>query len=124
MTLESEIQSASEELLRVRRARGPGAALAELRIRRDALQATLAGWGGKTLPSTALEGARPRGIPRKGGCAQINPGMSRDQVKAILGPPDEIRSAEDLRGPGAVRWVYRDVLCQIHLLDGVVEFVD
>ena len=50
--------------------------------------------------------------------------MSAREVERLLGHPDQLVSAEDVRGPRAERWAYARLLCRIHLVDGVVEFVD
>jgi hypothetical protein len=50
--------------------------------------------------------------------------MASSEVKQRLGPPDETRNDEAIRGPGAAILVYRDSRCAVHLLDERVEFID
>ena len=57
-------------------------------------------------------------------CASISAGMKADEVRTMLGEPGEIQNAEDMRGPGSERWVYGGSRCRIHLLDGVVTYVE
>lgn len=63
--------------------------------------------------------ATPRGT-----CASIEEGMRASEVKDRLGDPDEMRSAEETRGPGASILLYRGSRCAVHLFDERVEFVD
>jgi len=57
-------------------------------------------------------------------CASISNGMTAAEVRAKLGEPDEVTSAEDLRGPGAERWSYAALQCRVHLVDSRVTFID
>lgn len=57
-------------------------------------------------------------------CSSIEAGMSDDVTQAKMGKPDEIRSDEETRGPGAKIWIYRDSRCAVHMLDDRVEFID
>ncbi|HSP15032.1 MAG TPA: hypothetical protein VLV78_09790 [Thermoanaerobaculia bacterium] len=59
-----------------------------------------------------------------GSCSQISTDMASSVVKKKLGDPDEVRSEEDTRGPGAAIWVYRDSRCAVHIFDNKVEFID
>jgi hypothetical protein len=59
-----------------------------------------------------------------GSCATIEAGMSRADVEAKAGRPDEIRNDAETRGPDAVTWVYRGARCAVHLLGEKVEFVE
>lgn len=128
--LDEEALLARSELSRVAAGDGVPAATLALRRRRAATEDRLAGRneGGLAPPDAAPEEtagedapARPR---RRGSCAQLSRGMSSAQVKRLLGAPDEVRSTADVRGPGSVRWTYRELACQVHLLDDRVEFVD
>jgi hypothetical protein len=58
------------------------------------------------------------------GCLAVEKGMSGDAVQQKAGKPDEKRSDEDTRGPGASIWIYRDARCSVHLLGDRVEFVE
>lgn len=57
-------------------------------------------------------------------CSSIEADMSDEITQAKLGKPDEIRSDEEARGPGARIWIYRATRCSVHMLDDKVEFVD
>lgn len=59
-----------------------------------------------------------------GTCSSISTDMAAAVVKTKLGQPDEIRSDEETRGPGAAIWVYRDSRCAVHIFDERVEFID
>lgn len=60
----------------------------------------------------------------RGTCAALRVGMRADAVTKELGPPDEVRSEEDVRGPEAAAWIYVDSRCSVHILSGRVDFVD
>ena len=60
---------------------------------------------------------------RQGSCASIDQGMSVDDVKTKMGPPDETRAEEEIRGPGASILIYRGSRCVVHVFDGRVDFV-
>lgn len=123
---------------RIHELRGLSPALARLEERRQtfaerarslaasaearALDGARAGAGrasGPPVPAKAAAGA-----PGRAGCAAVETGMSAREVERLLGHPDQLVSAEDVRGPRAERWAYARLLCRIHLVDGVVEFVD
>jgi len=57
-------------------------------------------------------------------CATIAPGMSEDDVTRRMGRPDEKRTDEETRGPGAAILVYRQARCAVYLYGGRVESVD
>ena len=57
-------------------------------------------------------------------CSSIETGMTDAVVKQKLSAPDEIRSDEETRGPGAKIWIYRASRCSVHMLDDRVEFID
>ena len=57
-------------------------------------------------------------------CSSIDEGMGFDVVEDKLGKPDEVRSDEETRGPGAKIWIYRNSRCAVHMLDDQVEFID
>ena len=50
--------------------------------------------------------------------------MTAATVRGVLGKPDEVQSAEAVRGPGAERWSYARSRCLVHLANGVVEAVE
>jgi hypothetical protein len=78
------------------------------------------------LPSktTAKVTASAAGNSKAFGCLAVEKGMSGDVVQQKAGKPDEKRSDEDTRGPGASIWIYRDARCSVHLLGDKVEFVE
>jgi hypothetical protein len=59
-----------------------------------------------------------------GSCASIARDMAATQVQKRLGEPDERKSDEETRGPGATIWIYRDSRCAVHLFDNKVEFIE
>jgi len=59
-----------------------------------------------------------------GSCSTIEPGMTAETVAAKVGQPDEKKPEEEIRGPGAVTWIYRDSRCAVHLFEGKVEAID
>lgn len=128
--LDEEASRARAELTREALRDGFPSAVASLRQRRALVEDRLAGRTDRRLeaaPAPAEEesaAAPARRRRRSGGCAQLNEGMTAAEVQRLLGPPDEVRSTADIRGPGSERFTYRDLACQVHLLDGVVEFVD
>lgn len=84
----------------------------------DAPSLVLAG-GGATQASAAATSAR-----RAATCSAVTLGMSESEVESRLGKPDEVRSAEETRGPGAKTWVYRDSRCALQVFEGTVEFIE
>jgi hypothetical protein len=74
--------------------------------------------------ANATEAAAVAAKTSHASCAAVQPGMSAAQLEARLGKPDEIRPNEEVRGPGATLWVYRDSRCAIALFDGVVELTE
>jgi hypothetical protein len=60
----------------------------------------------------------------KGSCASLSEGMSAAEVKAKLGDPDETRSDEETRGPGATMMLYRGSRCAVHLVDDKVDLIE
>jgi hypothetical protein len=60
----------------------------------------------------------------QGSCASVSIGISARRASALMGKPDEVRSDEESRGPGAEMWIYRGSRCTVHVFDGLVEFVD
>jgi hypothetical protein len=60
----------------------------------------------------------------QGSCATLDAGMTRAEVEARLGAPDEVVADEEIRGPGAVQLVYRASRCSVHIFEGRVEFID
>jgi len=59
-----------------------------------------------------------------GSCISVKTGQSEQKVRELLGEPDEIRSAEEVRGPGAQVWIYRDSRCAVHYLLGNVISIE
>lgn len=88
----------------------------------------LAGFDARSLirsfPSTPRAEASVLGRTSSGSCASIARDMSAPQVQKRLGEPDERKSDEETRGPGATIWIYRDSRCAVHLFDNKVEFVE
>lgn len=90
--------------------------------------AVLAGawlWSAPTTPALSQAAAMPphSEIP-KGSCASIEQGMSANEVRAKMGDPDETRSDEETRGPGATMMLYRGSRCAVHLLDDKVDLIE
>ncbi|HJT18780.1 MAG TPA: hypothetical protein VJ853_15390 [Thermoanaerobaculia bacterium] len=57
-------------------------------------------------------------------CATVERDMSAAKVQQRLGPPDEKKSDEETRGPGATIWIYRDSRCAVHMFDDKVDFTE
>ncbi len=57
-------------------------------------------------------------------CSVIDTGMTSADVQSRLGKADQVRSDEEIRGPRAEAWIYRDSRCVVHLFDGKVEFIE
>jgi uncharacterized membrane protein YsdA (DUF1294 family) len=80
------------------------------------------------LPKSRTKAAEAAVIPGSSGgsgsCASVDLGTSAAVVRAKLGQPNEVRSDEKVRGPGAVTWLYRDARCAVHMIEDKVEFVD
>lgn len=78
------------------------------------------------LPSkkTASVAADAGGSSKAFGCLAVDKGMNGGIVEQKAGKPDEKRSDEDTRGPGASIWIYRDARCSVHMLGEKVEFVE
>lgn len=57
-------------------------------------------------------------------CASVSRDMTSSQVQSRIGAPDEKRSDEETRGPGATIWIYRDSRCAVHMFDDKVEFIE
>jgi hypothetical protein len=57
-------------------------------------------------------------------CATIERDMPAAKVQQRLGAPDEKRSDEETRGPGAAIWIYRDSRCAVHVFDDNVDFIE
>ena len=60
----------------------------------------------------------------QGTCASVREDMPAGDVRAKLGPPDEVRNDDGVRGPGSTVLIYRDIRCAVHLFDDRVELVD
>jgi hypothetical protein len=80
-------------------------------------------WSAPATPALSKAAAMPTNTP-KGSCASLSDGMSAAEVKSKLGDPDETRSDEETRGPGATMMLYRGSRCAVHLLDDKVEFIE
>jgi hypothetical protein len=74
--------------------------------------------------SSVAEASTVAGIKHQGSCASIRNNMTAEDLKRLVGQPDEVRSEETVRGPGSATWVYRDMRCAVHLFDDRVELVD
>ena len=74
--------------------------------------------GRKTVAASVI------GTRQTGSCASLDTGMTAAEVEHRLGKADQVRPDEEVRGPGAVTWLYRSSRCSVHLLDGKVEVVD
>lgn len=57
-------------------------------------------------------------------CASIKVGDSEKSVRTALGEPTDARAEEEVRGPGAGVWIYRDSRCAVHHISGSVVFVE
>ncbi|HLJ72947.1 MAG TPA: hypothetical protein VKU62_00075 [Thermoanaerobaculia bacterium] len=57
-------------------------------------------------------------------CATIERDMSAAKVQQRIGAPDEKRSDEETRGPGATIWIYHDSRCAVHMFDDKVDFIE
>ena len=77
------------------------------------------GWKAPQTSAAAVVATRSHGS-----CSQVTNGMLSSVVKNKLGEPDEIRSDQETRGPGAAIWIYRDSRCAVHIFDDKVEFID
>ena len=80
----------------------------------------LIGW----KPSAATTQAAVAARPAQASCSIVTDDMSASEVEAKLGKPDETRMNEEVRGPGAAIWIYRDSRCAIHIFDDKVEFIE
>ena len=78
--------------------------------------------GSKTAAATTQASVAAR--PVRASCSLITDSMTSAEVEAKLGKPDETRMNEEVRGPGAAIWIYRDSRCAIHIFDDKVEFIE
>jgi hypothetical protein len=78
----------------------------------------------RSLPNTPRAEASVLARSRSGSCATLARDMTAAQVQKRLGDPDERKSDEETRGPGATIWIYRDSRCAVHLFDNKVEFIE
>jgi hypothetical protein len=79
------------------------------------------------LPKSHAKVAEASAVGGSGGtgsCASVDVGASANVVRTKLGKPNEIRSDEKVRGPGAVTWLYRDSRCAVHMMEDKVDFVE
>lgn len=77
-------------------------------------------WKGDTRAAAASAAASSQ----KGSCASLAAGMTKAEVVSRVGEPDETRSGEETRGPGASVLLYKGSRCAVHLLDDKVELVE
>ena len=80
-------------------------------------------WTAPAAPALSKASVVSQRTP-KGSCASLSQGMSANEVSAKLGDPDETRSDEETRGPGATMMLYRGSRCAVHLLDGRVDLIE
>jgi hypothetical protein len=80
----------------------------------------LIGWKSSAAAQAAMTSTR---TPR-GSCSLLTNDMASAEVESRLGKPDEVRANEEVRGPGAAIWIYRDSRCAVHLFDDKVEFIE
>jgi hypothetical protein len=80
----------------------------------------LVGW--KSAAATQASAVTSRAT--RGSCSMITNEMTGAEVESRLGKPDELRKNEEVRGPGAAIWIYRDSRCAVHLFDDKVEFIE
>ena len=78
----------------------------------------------RSLPKTPRAEASMLARSGSGSCATLTRDMTAAQVQKRLGEPDERKSDEETRGPGATIWIYRDSRCAVHLFDNKVEFIE
>src|ERR1043166_4600594 len=62
----------------------------------------------RSLPATPRAEASVLARSGSGSCATVARDMTAAQLQKRLGEPDERRSDEQTRGPGATIWIYRD----------------
>jgi hypothetical protein len=74
-------------------------------------------------PSNVAEASVAGTSSAKGSCASLQNGMRKAQIRQKVGEPDEIIREDDVRGPGAEVWVYKD-RCAAHMFEGTLEFVE
>jgi len=75
-------------------------------------------------PSTPTTAAAVVAPASHASCVVVQPEMTAAQLEAKLGKPDEIRPNDEVRGPGATLWIYRDARCAVALFDGKVEMTE
>lgn len=80
-------------------------------------------WTAPATPALSKASVVSQHTP-KASCASLSDGMSANEVKAKLGDPDETRSDEETRGPGATMMLYRGSRCAVHLLDDKVDLIE
>lgn len=68
--------------------------------------------------------SQPTMATRSSSCVSVKVGQAESKVRELLGEPDEIRPEEEVRGPGADVWIYRDSRCAVHYLAGNVISVE
>ena len=80
----------------------------------------LLGWKSSAAAQAAMTSTRTT----RGSCSLLTNDMASAEVQTRLGKPDEIRKNEEVRGPGATIWIYKDSRCAVHLFDEKVEFIE
>lgn len=68
--------------------------------------------------------SQPATATRSSSCVSVKAGQPESKVRELMGEPDEIRPEEEVRGPGADVWIYRDSRCAVHYLAGNVISVE
>ncbi len=92
-----------------------------------AASAILAGawlWSAATPVAAVTQARAATGVAALQTCATLAEGMSVAEVQSRVGDPDEVRSDEETRGPGASILIYRASRCAVHVLDGRVELIE
>jgi hypothetical protein len=76
-----------------------------------------------TAPGSVQASAAGSSSSAKGSCASLTNGMRSTQIRAKVGEPDQVIPEDDVRGPGAEVWVYKD-RCAAHVFENTLEFVE
>jgi len=63
------------------------------------------------------------GSVAKGSCASLRNGMRSSEIRSKVGDPDQVIAEDDVRGPGAEVWIYKD-RCAAHVFQSKLEFVE
>lgn len=76
-------------------------------------------WNSSSATQASAVGRRGRAS-----CSAVTLGMSQSEVAKRLGKADEVRKDEEIRGPEAAIWIYRDSRCAVHMFEGTVEAIE